>query len=67
MGARKAPGVKPSEPPTAPQAPDAGASLYRDKSGPARGVPLSEGKDNFAAVTSEARKTVQLAEAESHD
>ena len=40
---------------------DAGAGLYRDKSGPVRGVPLSEGRDNFSAVTHEAHKTVQLA------
>ena len=34
---------------------DAGAALYFDRSGPARGVPLSEGKDNFAAITSHAQ------------
>ena len=64
--ARKAPGIKIAEPPTAEQVPDAGAGLYRDRSGAARGTPLSEGRDNFAAVTSEALKTVQLAEAESN-
>ena len=44
-------------------APDAAAGLYRDKSGPARGLPMSEGKDNFGAVTAEAHKTVALANA----
>ena len=46
---------------------DAGAGLYRDKSGPARGVPLSEGRDNFSAVTHEAHKTVALAAKEAND
>ena len=57
MAAKKAPVI----------APDAAAGLYRDKSGPARGVPMSEGKDNFGAVTAEAHKTVALATKEAAD
>lgn len=40
---------------------DVGASLYKDRSGPHRGQGLSEGKDNFGAITHEAHKTVALA------
>lgn len=58
---RKAPGIKPPEPVTRPQAHDAAASLYTDRAGPARIGVLSEGKDNFGAITAEAHKTVALA------
>ena len=61
---RKALGTKP--PIELVAAHDAGASLYKDKSGAARGVPLSEGRDNFGAVTAEAHKTVKLAQEQDH-
>lgn len=39
---------------------DAGAALYRDRSGPPRGKMLSEGRDNFGAITAEARRSVEV-------
>lgn len=38
---------------------DAGASIYRDRAGAARGVPLSEGRDNFAAITTHAQSVTK--------
>ena len=55
------PKVTIAESPARVQEPDAGVVVYRDRAGPARGVPLSEGRDNFSAITAEAIKTVQLA------
>lgn len=40
---------------------DASALIYRDRSGPKLSWGLTEGKDNFGAVTAEAKKTVELA------
>ena len=42
---------------------DAGSGLYRDRSGAPRGVQISEGKDNFAAITDGARAAVAEAKA----
>lgn len=61
----KAPESAP-EPETAPEpvAPalvlDAGAALYRDKSGPIRELQPTEGKGNFGTMTREARISVGL-------
>ena len=40
---------------------DAAVAVYRDPAGAPRGQAISEGRDNFAAVTAEAHKTVALA------
>lgn len=37
---------------------DASAALYKDRCGPRLGNGLTEGRDNFAAVTAEARKVL---------
>ena len=62
--ARKAPGIKPPEGEIPPMVEDAAVRVYADRSGPARLGVLSEGKDNFAAITAEAHKTVALAAAQ---